>query len=71
MQAIYNYVEKPTVAISKGRLVTARCFERNAGTVLVFIGWAHDIPPLVTLRVPARLVWKHSNFMAQVWFFDE
>ena len=45
---VYNashlYVEKPTVAISKGRLVTARCFERNAGTVLVFTGWAMIFP---------------------------
>ena len=45
---VYNashlYVEKPPVAISKGRLVTARCFEINAETVLVFKGWAMIFP---------------------------
>ena len=36
---VYNasrlYVEKPPVVISKARLVTTRCFEINAETVLV------------------------------------
>ena len=45
---VYNashlYVEKPPVAISKARLVTARYFEINAETVLVFKGWAMIFP---------------------------